>query len=53
MSEEKLTPEVKDAVEKLEKFLEAFHEYPDWNAIGWDNIDAIETLVEYVKTTMK
>ena len=40
---------VNEAIVKLENFVEGFSEYPDWNVVGRDDIEAMETLVEFVK----
>lgn len=40
---------VNEAVRKLESFVEGFSEYPDWNVVGRDDIEAMETLIEFTK----
>lgn len=40
---------VNEAIKKLENFVEGFSEYPDWNVVGRDDIEAMETLVEFAK----
>lgn len=40
---------VKEAIKKLENFVEGFSEYPDWNVVGRDDIEAMETLIEFTK----
>ena len=40
---------INEAVNKLENFVEGFSEYPDWNVVGRDDIEAMETLIEFTK----
>lgn len=40
---------VNEAIKKLENFVEGFSEYPDWNVVGRDDLEAMETLVEFAK----
>lgn len=40
---------VNEAIKKLENFVEGFSEYPDWNVVGRDDIEAMETLIEFTK----
>ena len=40
---------IKEAIKKLEGFVEGFSEYPDWNVVGRDDLEAMETLVEFAK----
>lgn len=40
---------VNEAITKLENFTNGFSEYPDWNVVGRDDIEAMETLIEFTK----
>lgn len=40
---------VNEAIKKLENFATGFSEYPDWNVVGRDDLEAMETLVEFAK----
>jgi len=40
---------INEAIKKLEIFVEGFSEYPDWNLVGHDDIEAMETLIEFTK----
>lgn len=40
---------VDEAITKLENFASGFSEYPDWNVVGRDDLEAMETLVEFAK----
>ena len=39
----------KEAVDILDKFLDAFYNYPDWHILSEKDADAIETLIKSVK----
>ena len=39
----------KDAIDVLEKFLDAFYEFPDWHVLSTRDTEAIETLIEEAK----
>ena len=40
---------VKEAITKLENFANGFSEYPDWNVVGRDDLEAMEILVGFAK----
>ena len=40
---------VNEAIKKLENFVDGFSEYPDLNVVGWDDLEAMETLIEFAK----
>lgn len=40
---------VNEAIKKLENFADGFSEYPDWNVVSRDDIEAMETLIEFTK----
>ena len=40
---------VNEAIEKLENLIDCFSEYPDWNILTCDDLEAMETLVEFAK----
>lgn len=40
---------INEAIKKLENFVEGFSKYPDWNVVGRDDIEAMETLIEFTK----
>lgn len=39
----------KEAIDVLEKFLDAFYEFPDWHILSEKDTEAIETLIEEAK----
>ena len=39
----------KEAIDTLEKFLDAFYEFPDWHVLSMIDTEAIETLIEEAK----
>lgn len=38
-----------EATDILDKFLDAFYEFPDWNVLSEQDIEAIETLIKFAK----
>lgn len=38
-----------EAIIKIENFVNGFSEYPDWNVVGRDDLEAMETLAEFAK----
>ncbi len=38
-----------DAIDILDKFLDAFYEFPDWNILSEQDTEAIETLIKFAK----
>ena len=40
---------VNEAITKLENFANGFSEYPDLNVVGCDDLEVMETLVEFAK----
>lgn len=37
------------AIDILDKFLDAFYEFPDWNILSEQDTEAIETLIKFAK----
>lgn len=44
---------VNEAIGQLENLVDCFSEYPDWNVLSCDDLEAMETLVEFVKERVK
>lgn len=44
--------EIKEAIDILDKFLDAFYEFPDWNVLSEQDTEAIETLIEFTKSKL-
>jgi hypothetical protein len=42
----------KEAIDVLEKFLDAFYEFPDWHVLSMRDTEAIETLIEEAKKSV-
>ena len=38
-----------EAIDILDKFLDAFYEFPDWNVLSEQDTEAIETLIKFAK----
>lgn len=38
-----------EAINILDKFLDAFYEFPDWNVLSEQDTEAIETLIKFAK----
>lgn len=38
-----------EAIDILDKFLDAFYEFPDWNILSEQDTEAIETLIKFAK----
>ena len=38
-----------EALDILDKFLDAFYEFPDWNVLSEQDTEAIETLIKFAK----
>lgn len=38
-----------EAIDILDKFLDAFYEFPDWNVLSEQHTEAIETLIKFAK----
>ena len=44
---------VKEAIDMLDSYLDAFYEFPDWHVLGTDTCNAIETLIGFAKEKIK
>lgn len=40
---------VNKAIEQLENLVDCFSEYPNWNVLSCDDLEAMETLIEFTK----
>ena len=38
-----------EAIDILDKFLDAFYGFPDWNVLSEQDTEAIETLIKFAK----
>ena len=41
--------DIKEAIDILDKFLDAFYEFPDWHVLSEKDTEAIEILIEFAK----
>jgi len=41
--------DIKEAIYILDKFLDAFYEFPNWNVLSEQDTEAIETLIKFAK----